>query len=87
MLLRNTSFVRPIEQPTAEAYRHAVPGGRPASGGNDCLQGGQRQCIPGMGEGRQLVIFRLLDLGAPGALPSSCHPIPLLKLIIISSIN
>ena len=42
MLLRNTIFVRPIEQPTAEAYRHAVPGGRPAEGDDDCLQGGLR---------------------------------------------
>ena len=42
MHLRNTSFVRPIEQPTAEAYRHAVPGGRPAEGDDDCLQGGLR---------------------------------------------
>ena len=41
--LLNTSFVRPTEQPTAEAYRHEVPGDRPAVGGDDCLQGGERQ--------------------------------------------
>ena len=43
MLLRNNGFVRPIEQPTAEAYCHEVPGDRPAAGGYDCLLGGQRQ--------------------------------------------
>ena len=41
--LRNTSFVRPTEQPTAEAYRHEVPGDRQEAGGDDFLQGGQRK--------------------------------------------
>ena len=41
--LRTTSFVRPTEKPTAEVYRHEVPGDRPAAGGDDCLPGGQRQ--------------------------------------------
>ena len=35
MHLRNICFVRPIEPPTAEAYRHAEPGGRPAEGDDD----------------------------------------------------
>ena len=38
--LRNTCYVRPTEQPTAEVYRHEVPGDWPAAGGDDCLPGG-----------------------------------------------
>ena len=35
--------LRPTEIPTAEVYRHEVPGDRPAAGGDDCLPGGHRQ--------------------------------------------
>ena len=42
-------FLRPIEQPTAEAYRHAVPGGRPAEGDDACLHRGLRARRPILG--------------------------------------
>ena len=61
--------MRPVEQTTAEAYRHAVPGGRPAEGGDACLHGGLRARRPELGlhdreggrrietgDGRQFVI-------------------------------
>ena len=65
--------MRPTEIPTAEVYRHEVPGDRPAAGGDDCLPGGHRQGGHtwdlqigeadrdqfGRGKGRQLVIFRV----------------------------
>ena len=51
MYLRTTSL-RPVEQTTAEAYRHAVPEGRPAEGDDACLHGGlwARQPILGLQE-------------------------------------
>ena len=73
----------PNDWEPVEAYRHGVLGGRPAEGGDAFLHGGLRPWRPelglyeregrlwiGMGEGRQLVIFGLWDLWAPGALPS-----------------
>ena len=44
-----TTILRPVEQTTAEAYRHAVPGGRPAEGGDACLYGGLRARQPVLG--------------------------------------
>ena len=38
--------MRPVEQTTAEAYRHTVTGGWPAEGGDACLHGGLRARRP-----------------------------------------
>ena len=44
--------MRHVEQTTAEAYHHAIPGGRPAEGGDACLHGGlqARQNVLGLQE-------------------------------------
>ena len=48
MYLKTTGF-KQVEQTTEEAYRHAVPGGQPAEGGDACLHGGLRARQPLLG--------------------------------------